>query len=294
MSRIILDPVTRKFTDTGEPIRRFPHSEETKRKMSISHKGKYRISGWHHSEETKRKIGIAQQGKYISEETKQKISVATKKAMEQYCGENHPMFGKHHSEESKEKMRLASTGRVHSEETKARLSTMGLGHPTSNETKEKISKSILARYQNPEYASKKLEAQGIKPNKTELYLQDILDKYSPGEWKYVGDGQLIIGGKCPDFTNVNGKKELIELYGRFYHRIDEAESRIAHFKRYGFRCIVLWEEELKNEPALIRHIRDGRVFIPSLIEKTIYDYKEGIDSIILDPVTKRFATLKQK
>lgn len=294
MNRIILDPMTHKFTDTGEPIRRLPHSEETKRKMSIANKGKHHISGWHHSEETKGKMRVAQQGKHVSEETKKRISVVTKKAMEQYCGENHPMFGKHHSEESREKNRLAHIGRVHSEETKAKLSAIGLGHPTSDETKRKISESILARYQDPEYASKKLEAQGIKPNKAEVYLQDILNKHFPGEWEYVGDGQLIIGGKCPDFANVNGKKELIELYGRFYHKVNEAESRIAHFKKYGFRCIVVWEEELKNELPLIQHIHDGGIFIPSRTKITIYDYKEKVGNIILDPVTKRFTNLKPK
>jgi len=294
VSRIILDPITHKFIDTGEPIKRFPHSEETRRKMSMAHRGKCYRYGWHPSEETKNKMCIAQQGKYVSEETKQKISIATKKAMERYCGENHPMFGKHHSKESKEKMRLANIGRVHSAETRAKLSAIGLGHPTSDETKKKISESILARYQNPEYASKKLEAQGIKPNKAELYLWGVLDKHFPGEWEYVGDGQLIIGGKCPDFANVNGKKELLELYGRFYHKFNEAESRIAHFKKYGFHCIVVWEEELKAEFALVRHICDGGFFIPKHTKITIYDYKEKVGSIIFDPVTKRFISLKPK
>ena len=84
MNRTILDPITHKFIDTGEPIKRFPHSEETKKKISMANKGKHDISGWHHSEETKDKISIAQQGKYISDEIRERISIATKKAMKQY------------------------------------------------------------------------------------------------------------------------------------------------------------------------------------------------------------------
>ena len=45
-------------------------SDETKRKMSESHKGK------HHNEETKLKMSIANQGKHHSEEAKQKMSIA--------------------------------------------------------------------------------------------------------------------------------------------------------------------------------------------------------------------------
>ena len=48
------------------------YSEETKRKMSDSRKGK------HHSEETKRKMSEAQKGRTFSEESKLKISAALK------------------------------------------------------------------------------------------------------------------------------------------------------------------------------------------------------------------------
>lgn len=68
------------------------HSEETKQKMSKSHKGKTL------SEETKNKIGKANKGKTHSEESKRKLSKAHE--------------GKKHSEESKMNMSKAknSTG----------------------------------------------------------------------------------------------------------------------------------------------------------------------------------------
>ena len=73
-------------------------TEETKRKLSESHKGK------HHSEETKRKMSEDRKGernsmysKHHSEETKRKLSEASK-------GEKNPMYGKQHSEETKRKM----------------------------------------------------------------------------------------------------------------------------------------------------------------------------------------------
>ena len=66
-------------------------SEETKKKLSESHKGKISpIKGKHLSEETKHKISEAQKGKTLSDETKRKLSEAAK--------------GKHHSEETKRKI----------------------------------------------------------------------------------------------------------------------------------------------------------------------------------------------
>jgi hypothetical protein len=68
------------------------HSEETKAKMSISHKG---IKPWNI-------------GQTISEDHKAKISKAGK--------------GKSHSEETKAKMSKSLKGKTHSEETKAKIS----------------------------------------------------------------------------------------------------------------------------------------------------------------------------
>ena len=65
------------------------HSEETRRKISESKKNI--------SDETRRKMSLSHKGKLISEEQKKKISYAMK-------GEKNPMFGKHHTEETKRKL----------------------------------------------------------------------------------------------------------------------------------------------------------------------------------------------
>ena len=53
--------------------------------------------GKHHPEETRKKISEATKGKHHPEETRKKMSEALN-------GENHPFFGKHHSEETRKKM----------------------------------------------------------------------------------------------------------------------------------------------------------------------------------------------
>ena len=171
-------------------------------------------------------------------------------------------------------MSIAGFKRKHTPETKAKISRSHLGilnpnygkHP-SLETRAKLRASRIG-VKNPFYGKRHSEETLRKilriqpPNKQEQCLQRLLDSYFPGEWKFVGDGQLFVGGLCPDFTNVNGKKCLLELYGDFWHSDKVVKNwtrtelgRIMHYNSYGFKCLVIWERELKDEKALVARIR---------------------------------------
>ena len=131
-------------------------SEETRRKISLVHKGKHiseeqkkklsaALKGRIMSDEHKKKIGEANKGRHHSEESKKKMS-DSKKGLQ--SGEKHPMFGKHHSEESKKKMsqnhydcsgeKNPMFGKHLSEETKKKMSLSKKGKPNL-----KLSKQIL-------------------------------------------------------------------------------------------------------------------------------------------------------
>ena len=75
--------------------------------------------GYKLSEETKRKIGESNLGKIMSNEAKEKMSIAAKKRC---VGKPSPMDGKKHTEESKQKIISFLTGRKHSEESKRKRS----------------------------------------------------------------------------------------------------------------------------------------------------------------------------
>jgi len=106
-------------------------------------------------------------------------------------------------------------------------------------------------------------------NKIEKRLLALLDRWFPGEWEYVGDGQIKIGKLYPDFMNVNGKKQVIELFGDYWHsprvignnwRKGEL-GRIMAFSHYGFKALIIWEHELTDERALfdkVKHFSLGR------------------------------------
>jgi G:T-mismatch repair DNA endonuclease (very short patch repair protein) len=94
-----------------------------------------------------------------------------------------------------------------------------------------------------------------KPNKLESYLSQMLQQFCPNEWKYVGDGEVIIGGKCPDFININGKKQVIEFMGNYWHPLFDGANRIEHYKQYGFECFVIWQDELKDIEKLTKKVK---------------------------------------
>jgi len=114
----------------------------------------------------------------------------------------------------------------------------------------KMSKNTQQLWQDPEFVKKQMKARNVSQNKKEKYLEGILNKLYPKEYKFVGDGEVIIGGKCPDFININGQKKIIELFGDYWHRNDNSQDRINLFKPYGYETLVIWEKELKDMDML--------------------------------------------
>ena len=128
----------------------------------------------------------------------------------------------------------------------------------SEQTKNKHRKILKEKWQDPVYKEKTikniLKASHKRPNTVEIFLDIFFQKNLANEYKYVGNGEFILGGKCPDFMNINGKKKLIELYGDYWHgkertgkiKKEAEDERINHFKKFGFNTLIIWESELKN------------------------------------------------
>lgn len=113
------------------------HLEETKRKISLSKKGKPNgckgrpapNKGKHHSKEARAKISAAGKGRrsgflgqHHTEEARAKISAALSGHPGYWEGKPTPMKGRHHSEEAKLKMSIIKRGKHLSEETKRKIS----------------------------------------------------------------------------------------------------------------------------------------------------------------------------
>jgi len=105
---------------------------------------------------------------------------------------------------------------------------------------------------NPEAVKKWIKSNGIKPNKTELKLFEIIKEINQNFLLNTRAEQIIIEGKIPDIVNLKEKK-IIELFGDYWHRNDtkeKIEKRIFLFKKLGYDTLIVWEKELKNLPNL--------------------------------------------
>lgn len=97
-----------------------------------------------------------------------------------------------------------------------------------------------------------------KINKPESLLNNLLNICLDREYKFIGDGKVIIDGFNPDFINTNGQKKIIELYGDYWHNRKEVKERdkrrIKSYKKYGYKTLIFWEYELKEPEHVIAKV----------------------------------------
>lgn len=237
------------------------------------------------SAETKAKISAAHMGKVLSEETRAKLAERSKG--------NSYHLGYSHTEEAREKIRKARAKQVftpeiyrkraannsylHSPrppEVQAKMSAsqkgkkrtpeqiernrqVHLGQKVSKETRQKMRDywASLSVEKRNELIHKMWSAAMRKPNRKEKYLSSLLQEIFPNEWKYVGNGKLVINGKIPDFVNVNGKKQIIELYGEYWHKGADTHTREKLFAEFGYETLIIWEHELNNPIKVLAKIK---------------------------------------
>lgn len=189
-------------------------AREVSRKMSISHTGR----------PTSRK------GKTWEEE------YGVDKAAEMRVHASNLHTGMKYSTESRARRSLAFSGK----------NNPNYGKSLSSGAKEKLRIKSKERWQTAEFVQKQMRARGVSPNKIELKFEVYLQQELGLSYKYVGDGQFILAGKCPDFINTNGQKKLIELYGDYWHKGEDPQPRIDLFKQYGYETLIVWEHELEE------------------------------------------------
>lgn|GEM_PF-2965884 len=154
-------------------------------------------------------------------------------------------LGKPQTEEEKEKRASKHRGQHRSDETKRRISIALKGRRWSLEQRKRCLPIVMANRK-------------IRPTTLEKSLQAIIDHYKL-PYKYVGDGYTFIAGRCPDFFNIDGQKVVVEVFSRWWHdplknkRVKPQHTEaatLAHYAQYGFKCIIIWEEELSNKEAV--------------------------------------------
>lgn len=96
----------------------------------------------------------------------------------------------------------------------------------------------------------------FKPNRIEEYLINLIN-LAGLPYKFVGDGQLIILNKCPDFVNVNGQKKIIEIAGNYWHTPEKMQVKEKVYSEFGYKTLVLWESDIRQmtENQIIEKIK---------------------------------------
>ncbi|MFH1547553.1 MAG: NUMOD3 domain-containing DNA-binding protein [bacterium] len=145
------------------------------------------------------------------------------------------------------------------------------GKYQSKETRDNIGKANKKKWEDIEYKKRTLKAQiesrKLKPSIPEKKVKKLLDNIHPNEFAYNGDFSLgiTIGGRIPDFVNVNGNKEVIEVFGQYWHsplhnpnvNINRTyENTVRHYKKYGWNCLIIWDYELNNKDNVIQKIQN--------------------------------------
>ena len=245
-------------------------------KRQVKVLGRHYLAG-HNNIELMRGSNNPCRGKHPTEETRKNMSNAQL---------NRVPFSPNRQAEIQEKIRVAKKGYKHSPETIVKIKTALKGklcgsplhhgehvvtakgkHNISiaqrkrfqnNTEREKVRDAVLKEWCDPNYISKQMKSRNVTPNRSEIKLLNILDNIYPNIWKFVGDGrdiEFIIAGKVPDYANYVTHTDIIELYGNYWHKDDNPQDRIDLFAKHGYRCIVIWDDELNNTKTLEEKLR---------------------------------------
>jgi hypothetical protein len=129
-------------------------------------------------------------------------------------------------------------------------------------TSERIKKLL----ENKEFREKRikntLKSLIKRPTSLEKKYIELFKKYNL-PFAYCGNGILIIGFKNPDFYEINGRKVCIEVRSKCFTIMfkkmnpeEWAKNRIEHFAKYGWKCLVFFEDDLKNEEGIVKKIKE--------------------------------------
>jgi len=158
-----------------------------------------------------------------------------------------PNKGIPHTKESNEKNRLAHLGKSHpmSKEARMKISESRKGKPRPPHVRKILAEANRKRLSDPEFIEKMRTSRKVKPTSIEKKFMSICQEHKL-PFRYVGNGEVWIARKNPDFINIDGKKQVIEVLGNYWHNEEETQKRIKHYAKYGFECIPIWENDLKD------------------------------------------------
>lgn len=91
-----------------------------------------------------------------------------------------------------------------------------------------------------------LRRRRARPSNLEFAMKKIVSRFG---FVYTGTGEFLVGSKNPDFVHKK-KKLIVEVFGDYWHHDKEVVPRKKYFRQRGYKCLIVWGSELKDEKAV--------------------------------------------
>lgn len=185
----------------------------------------------------------------VSRESRQKMSLAKKLNPVRYW------LGKKRPRETIEKMSQSHKGKPSprkgikmSEEQKQKISNSKMGSIPWNKGKK-------TGPQSPELIRKRLKRN--PKSSLEIKFEDLVNTLK-FPYKFVGNGEVLVARKCPDFINSDGEKIAIEVYYRKHKEMFRGgleqwkAERIKIFNKEGWSLLFFDETQVTEEKIKLK------------------------------------------
>jgi predicted DNA-binding protein YlxM (UPF0122 family) len=145
---------------------------------------------------------------------------------------------------------------------KKNMATPSKNNKLTKRWRENMSKSKIKLFKegkfiqpmaNPKSLKKLMRAIHLSPNKTEKKLIELIKKYNLSYQFNDKEHRIIIGQKIPDFYDVDGKNNLIEVFGEPWHDPKKAFKKLPfrktypgtkqYYRRLNYNCLIIWYKE---------------------------------------------------
>lgn len=229
--------------------------------------------------------------KIYSLESRRKMSLAKKG---KYLGENNPNYGKRGKDS-------IWYGRKHSKESLKKMSESQKGHPVSEETRKKISKS-LSGANNPNYGKKMSEENKQKISKALKgkytgenhwhYGKRGKDAYAYGR-KHTEETKKLISEKLKGKTQPRGKDAY--WYGRKH--TEETKKKISESKigtKYELQRVIEMSKKSSNTGFFRVRKKSGKKYAKGFIYRYTYTENNKQKTISSVDIAKLEQKVKEK
>jgi hypothetical protein len=132
------------------------------------------------------------------------------------------------------------------EEHKKQISDSLMGHPGHTYTdieRHRMSEAQKRLWKDPEHAKKILHRRTLS-DPEQMFIKLCIERKL--QCRFVGNGELLIGRKNPDFVGIRNEHKLIEIWGEYFKVGRNPQDLIDFYRTYGYDCLVIWASELKD------------------------------------------------